>query len=175
MMQITIQIENELIALGIPYTTLNGKQGMMDNKYARALKILKRMKSKDYRISQREIHSLMMVSTSLGKKLLSDKDFLKYSQSLPTHLINFRMNDATYYREVYNKIDKKPGIKLSTIHGAKGLEADNVVILNGISQRVVEGMEIDPDAESKVWFVAITRAKKNVLWVSSTEMEGYII
>ena len=45
------------------------------------------------------------------------------------------------------KITKKPRINLSTIHSAKGGEADNVILLT------------DPDDDTRVFYVGITRAK----------------
>lgn len=49
-------------------------------------------------------------------------------------------------------------IKLSTIHSAKGAEADNVIIYTDVSPATYE--HIDEDKEHRVWYVGITRAKK---------------
>ena len=42
------------------------------------------------------------------------------------------------------EIDFKPRIKVSTVHGAKGGEADNVMLLTDITKRVEEGYLINP-------------------------------
>ena len=57
-----------------------------------------------------------------------------------------------------NELMEKNSIKVLTIHSAKGLEADNVVIYGAINKWNSD--------EIFVYYVAITRAKKNLFWVS---------
>jgi DNA helicase II / ATP-dependent DNA helicase PcrA len=56
----------------------------------------------------------------------------------------------------------KPRIKVSTIHGAKGGEAQNVVVLSDISMRTYRGMRANYDDELRVFYVAVTRAKEEL-------------
>lgn len=56
----------------------------------------------------------------------------------------------------------KPRIKLSTIHGVKGGEADNVLLMLDLAPRTYNEMQIDLDSELRVLYVAITRAKKEL-------------
>jgi DNA helicase II / ATP-dependent DNA helicase PcrA len=49
-------------------------------------------------------------------------------------------------------------IRISTIHGAKGAEADNVMLLTDISPRTQE----ESDDEARVFYVGLTRAKQNL-------------
>ncbi len=51
-------------------------------------------------------------------------------------------------------------MRIETIHGAKGLEAQNVLLLTDLNARVQRGMERDPDAENRVLYVAVTRARE---------------
>jgi DNA helicase-2/ATP-dependent DNA helicase PcrA len=53
-------------------------------------------------------------------------------------------------------------IKLSTIHGAKGGEADNVLLLTDLSTRFAQEYEKDADAVNRLFYVGITRAKKSL-------------
>lgn len=53
-------------------------------------------------------------------------------------------------------------IRISTIHGAKGGEADNVVVMEDISRKASRGMKIDPADEHRTFYVAVTRAKKSL-------------
>lgn len=62
------------------------------------------------------------------------------------------------------KINEEPRIKMSTIHGAKGGEAENVVVLPDMAGRTFEEYQNNPDDEARVWYVAITRASK-ALWI----------
>lgn len=51
-------------------------------------------------------------------------------------------------------------VVISTIHGAKGGEAENVLVMTDISRRVAES--IYADAETRVWYVAVSRAKEKL-------------
>ena len=60
------------------------------------------------------------------------------------------------------KISQTPRITLSTIHGAKGGEADNVLILPDITKSAVDNNDLDPDELHRLFYVAVTRAKKSL-------------
>jgi superfamily I DNA/RNA helicase len=59
-------------------------------------------------------------------------------------------------------LDEQPTIRLSTIHAAKGHEADRVVLLTDMTTRVTQTAESNPDDEIRVFYVGMTRSK-NVL------------
>jgi DNA helicase-2/ATP-dependent DNA helicase PcrA len=56
----------------------------------------------------------------------------------------------------------KGRVIISTIHGVKGGEADNVFLMTDVSRKVVDGMTFDSDAENRVWYVAVSRAKHHL-------------
>lgn len=57
----------------------------------------------------------------------------------------------------------KPGrIIISTIHGVKGGEAENVLLVPDVSKRALEGFEHFPDQELRVWYVAASRASQRL-------------
>jgi DNA helicase-2/ATP-dependent DNA helicase PcrA len=58
-----------------------------------------------------------------------------------------------------------PRITVSTIHGAKGGEADNVVLFTDLSPAAEEQMNINPDDTHRVFYVGVTRAKQNLFIV----------
>ena len=60
------------------------------------------------------------------------------------------------------KITQTPRITLSTIHGAKGGEADNVLLLPDITKSALDHNDIDPDELHRLFYVAVTRAKKSL-------------
>jgi DNA helicase-2/ATP-dependent DNA helicase PcrA len=60
----------------------------------------------------------------------------------------------------------EPRIRINTIHGVKGGEADNVAILTDMSYRTHLESEKDPDSEHRVWYVAVTRAKQNLFLIA---------
>jgi DNA helicase-2/ATP-dependent DNA helicase PcrA len=60
------------------------------------------------------------------------------------------------------KITQTPRITLSTIHGAKGGEADNVLLLPDITKSAADHNDINPDELHRLFYVAVTRAKKSL-------------
>lgn len=59
-------------------------------------------------------------------------------------------------------ISERARIRISTIHGAKGGEADHVVLLTDMAPRTWTEMERHPDDEARVWYVGITRARQRL-------------
>jgi RecA/RadA recombinase len=53
-------------------------------------------------------------------------------------------------------------VKLSTIHGAKGGEADNVLLLMDISTKFAKEYQKNGDNVNRLFYVGITRAKKSL-------------
>ena len=55
----------------------------------------------------------------------------------------------------------KPGtrVRISTIHGAKGAEAEHVLLLTAMSRKTFENMD---DDELRVWYVALTRSSNEI-------------
>ena len=56
----------------------------------------------------------------------------------------------------------KPRIRLSTIHAAKGGEADNVVVFTDVSVKTANELYSRPDGENRAFYVAVTRTRKNL-------------
>jgi len=54
-----------------------------------------------------------------------------------------------------------PTLELSTIHGAKGREAERVYVCDGLTDRIVDTLNTS-DNEHRVFYVAVTRAKKEL-------------
>ena len=60
------------------------------------------------------------------------------------------------------KNSQTPRITLSTIHAAKGGEADNVLLLPDITKSAVNNNDVNPDELHRLFYVAVTRAKKSL-------------
>lgn len=78
-------------------------------------------------------------------------------------IVNFG-NNEWLVGDYYERVDwtKKPLIRISTIHGAKGAEAENVHLLLDQSQAAVDHSFKDPDAVHRLFYVGVTRAKSNL-------------
>ena len=60
------------------------------------------------------------------------------------------------------KFNSTPRIELSTIHGSKGGEADNVVLFTDVSPAASKAAEDDPDELHRVFYVGVTRTRQNL-------------
>jgi superfamily I DNA/RNA helicase len=72
------------------------------------------------------------------------------------------------------KITGKVNIKLSTIHGAKGGEADNVLLLTDLSGKFANEYEKNSDDIHRLLYVGITRARKALhIVLPKNERKGF--
>ena len=90
--------------------------------------------------------------------------------------------ECLYIREMLRmgeKLSKDARIKLSTIHAAKGGEADNVLLILDNTKTIGESAEKNEDKadeENRVWYVGVTRTKQNLYIMSAKKEEnGYDI
>jgi superfamily I DNA/RNA helicase len=89
--------------------------------------------------------------------------------------VNFPNDTIAYYRDLIRTKAHLSDTKLhvNTIHGVKGGEADNVVLMLDFTKAVRNNIERNPDAELRCLYVALTRAKKNLHIVHSSSRNGY--
>ncbi len=74
-------------------------------------------------------------------------------------LVLVRTNYLRYKLLQQTGLDQR---KVMTIHKAKGMEADHVVIYNATTRMVRMSTELDPVAERRVIFTGVTRARKKL-------------
>jgi superfamily I DNA/RNA helicase len=60
------------------------------------------------------------------------------------------------------QLNKDPRILLSTIHGVKGGESSNVVLLTDLSRRTQKNMDRFPDDENRLFYVGATRTRDHL-------------
>jgi DNA helicase-2/ATP-dependent DNA helicase PcrA len=129
-----------------------------------------------------EVYGAMALGSQLergAKALLEESDEATFTLGILVERYGLRANpedpwflalgkisdeEGQYLRQVLRHFGAKalteqPRIRLSTIHAAKGAEADHVVLLSGMSRKVMESIEKNPDAERRVFYVGATRAK----------------
>lgn len=91
-------------------------------------------------------------------------------------LLGISTRDRDYYREVLRhgeSLKDTPRIKISTIHAAKGGEADNVVLFSDMSKRCFDEYKQFPDEMHRVFYVGVTRAKHNLYIIESKTSKKY--
>lgn len=80
-----------------------------------------------------------------------------------------------YFRRVWNQqksFDAKNSVELTTIHQAKGTEADNVVLSPDITATITSRMG---DPEHRVFYVGATRAKRRLFMLNPQQEHFYIM
>lgn len=73
--------------------------------------------------------------------------------------------DIAYLRGITARgesLDAPGKVVINTVHGVKGGQADNVVLFGPTTKRIQAEETINPDAETRVRYVGITRAKQNL-------------
>ena len=90
--------------------------------------------------------------------LLTDKVWYEAFEGLDpmteTYIRNMRANGE--------QINKNPRIKMSTIHGAKGGEADQVLLMQDLTGAAIETFSHDPDELHRLFYTGATRAKREL-------------
>jgi superfamily I DNA/RNA helicase len=76
-------------------------------------------------------------------------------------------------RRAGERLNQRPRVRISTIHSAKGAQADHVVLLTEMARRTAEEAERQRDDETRVWYVGCTRARERLSIVGSRSRWSY--
>lgn len=93
-------------------------------------------------------------------------------------LVRIPLDDREYYlacRRNGERLLGDPRIRIDTIHGAKGAEAERVLLLTDLTYKIRRGFERDPDAEHRVFYVGATRASEGLYFMAPRTAYGYQI
>jgi DNA helicase-2/ATP-dependent DNA helicase PcrA len=111
---------------------------------------------------------------------LFDFNFYKTEEWFDVFTVD--IEECLYIREMLRlqeKLSHEPRVKLSTIHSAKGGEADNVLLILDNTRTIREALEKSQDKydeEQRVWYVGVTRTKQNLyIMTAKQEDKGYDI
>ena len=119
-----------------------------------------------------------------NKEKIPDIYYQRILENIKDKEINFRGD----WFEVFNNVSKtkreymralldngenvlmEPRIKVSTVHGAKGGEAHNVILYLNQTANTIKGAKKSQekqDEEFRVWYVGITRTIENLFLIKS--------
>jgi len=152
------EIERGLQSRRIPYH-VGGNRGPLRTKYGRAMRSYRKVEAGE-QLTPQEIKNLYEGTDPKAKSLVVNRDWAGLikrgwvvSIPMPTPLFDY-----------FNHVDllNEPKIKMSTIHAAKGTEAENILIYLGRSQRIIEAEAINPDPEHRLFYVAVTRTSNRL-------------
>jgi DNA helicase-2/ATP-dependent DNA helicase PcrA len=127
------------------------------------------------RIEAKTLNAFLATRRTLPRKdALSWGDFFPEGDPLTRDtvwfdaLVNMPIRDREYVRALRRSGESltKPGrVTIGTVHSVKGGQADHVVLMTDISERVARGAQTDPDAERRVQYVGVTRARQDLTLV----------
>lgn len=157
-------VEAAMMQRGVPYISEGGRPAPLNSPQARAVRLwLLAQKSKGMITDAQERQIVRYL-----KPIYKNKTFEKLlamswmnALELPKPLLHY----LSAVEGEYGHLPLNPKIRISTIHGSKGREADRVILINGMSQRTYESQ--DTDSEIRTFYVGITRAKKELIIVSA--------
>jgi len=117
----------------------------------------------------------VLIGFRSGKTLHSDKKYLirdcRAEHGLVTEDVWYEAFDGldtiteNYIRNMRangEQINKNPRIIMSTIHGAKGGEADKVLLMQDLTNAALETFSHDPDELHRLFYTGATRAKREL-------------
>ncbi len=174
-------VEDFIISKGYPYITDNGKPGLCQGWYWKLITLFNRIKKEGVdRCALTSAENKLLIQglhEHLKLKLGTDKSKDIFSCTWKEAL-NIPSDKCFYFEMIeqeHTDFNIKPSIHLSTIHGSKGREADRVILMNGLgslsAQKFYSG---DTDGEARVFYVAVTRAKKRLDIVQADNSIGWL-
>lgn len=174
-------LENTMRSQGVLYT-LNGKKST-DEHYVKAIRAHEQMR-KGWRIEGRDavvaLRAAGLSTRNIDTSLTYTAAELKYDASAIWHdaLIKIPLEEREYYLACMRRDEKltdEPRVRIDTIHGSKGAEAEHVLMMTDLTYRVRKGYERDPDTEHRVFYVGATRARQTLTLLVPQTAYGYAI
>jgi len=174
-------IEDELIEAGIPFISDN-PESKLNAKLIKAIHTWKEM-TKGFPCSGDDLKEMAIY---LPSKTVIKYGFKKMWDDLHAdQMLDYKELEAEYglitrkpWDQVFKvtesihrivgkmdaagQLDETPRVRVATIHGVKGQEADNVIVFTDISYQTDRHHANNPDSEHRVFYVAVTRARENL-------------
>lgn len=182
------RIQERLELLGIPYVGRSGYSSIRGG-HVRAINATEKLRKGEPITGKevKELYDALRVGYYLKHgfktkaQLLSDTDLFTFQElnqnwglkdlgHWGSMLEGLPERTMAYYKAVgangYS-LTHAPKCSISTIHSAKGGEADHVVLLSDMAYRSFQEYEKSPDDERRVAYVGVTRAKEKLTIVES--------
>jgi superfamily I DNA/RNA helicase len=134
----------------------------------------------DYRVVKRGATGLLDAAADDAMlsydELVSEFGLVAPIDRPATDVMNLGTEDRLYIQSIEargERITDTPRIKISTIHAMKGGEDENCLVYLGSTKACLEGK--NPDAEHRVFYVAVTRTKENLHILESDKRYRYML
>jgi len=149
---------------GVPYF-LNGK--LVNDNYLNVIVNWEKMRHGE-KLNARQVNQIYRLGLGLPataqkglkygiKDMPTDAVWYEALDRIPSRVVSFIRKARAAGEDIRN-----PRVRVSTIHGCKGMEAEHVACLSDISPKSVDTMLMKPDEEHRVFYVAATRAKQSL-------------
>jgi superfamily I DNA/RNA helicase len=161
------EIEDELVARCVAYRTEGGRPGLYHTKWAEAIRAYETLVAGG-EIGQVEARAMSAVASPGAAAFINNRDFgglVAMCRGDRTRAFKIPPAFIDFYRSA--DLFAQAHVTLSTIHAAKGREADDVILHTGVTARTLADMEHNPDAEARVWYVAVTRTRERLVLIDS--------
>ncbi len=186
------RMEGVVRQAGIPYTI--GRRAAIDPEAAQAIRTWERLRRGEAQPAAaiRGVYSFMRSGDGYrrGHKMLKgvpDNALLTLADLRNAHgllrddvwheaLVGIPAEEREFYlvaRRRGEKLLAAPRVHLSTIHGAKGGEADHVVLLSDMAARTFSEFQRAPDDEHRVAYVAASRARQTLSILQPQTLRAY--
>lgn len=165
-------LEEMVRSQGVPYRTRRG--AAIDPKHVEAIYFWESLRSgkreemgaKDVRLLFKALDRPVPQLKEMATYRVGDEG-MELPLEVPWYdaLVGISLDDREYYKLCLRRgyrLRDEPKVRIETIHGVKGAEADHVMLLTDISYRTSQGFEHQPDTEHRVFYVGVTRARKSL-------------
>ena len=169
-------MEKEARRQGVPYQTLDGKSSL-DDDCVRAVVHYERLRAGGTATSSQVRQMMPFLGQDAPAEPRSEWTWITLGmpeerQPWLEGMPHISLEDREYIRAVRRRnysLKMEPRVRLQTIHGAKGWEANNVVMCTDVARTT----QIDSDAERRVAYVGATRAKESLYLTRRTSPWGW--
>ena len=165
-------VEETLRNNKVLFSKNGGRQSLYNNIYANSIRGIAKVRD-DKALSDVEYKSLLRtIRNPVIKGEVEAGDYSSLKKYWWVGILDIPYHLSEYYNNV--DVTKTPTVTISTIHGAKGREADRVVLLTRLTPRIQESLSdgaISADDEHRVFYVGVTRAKNKLSIIQ--DYEGY--
>ncbi len=153
------EFEKYMLANKIPYLLEGGKPGLYQTKASHAIRAYTKFRNGES-LGAAEMELLQSQALPKYREKVRNRDYVEFLKVGHMRALNIPAWAWDFYSN--NDVNVAPTIRISTIHGSKGREADRVVLHTSMTARIAAGMDKDEDSETRVWYVGSTRAKRRL-------------
>jgi DNA helicase-2/ATP-dependent DNA helicase PcrA len=157
------EVEPLLQENGISYKALNGYPSPLDSRAGRALRVIK-THDFDEILARDEFRTAVRNGLSANGQRAWDSvnpyELLTRINRGDWSILSVRPQNIDYLRAV--NYSEPQNLRISTIHGSKGLQADDVHVILSLSPSAWQEAAVEPDHLHRLMYVAVTRAKENL-------------